>query len=344
MKAAYLLDHEIIVGDIPDPDPAPGQVLVRTQLCAICASDYHLVHHGERLVKWSAEHNGPFRMDLSRPVVLGHEFVAEIVAYGPGTDRNFRAGTRVTSLLGIPDGAGGRSIVGLSNDYPGGFGEYMLLSADLMRAVPDSVDTRVAALAEPLSVGLHHARYGRPEKGEVSLVIGCGAIGLGVIAGLRLMGTGPIVAADYEPGRRQLAARMGADIVIDPAAESPYRDLAGLHGQQPSVIYECVGVPGVTDQILQDAAAGARIVSGGWCLEPDFMFTPSAHLKRLTIMFAGGEEQQDFDLALAAIEDGRIDVTAWLGPTAGLSGVWDALEGLGNPKNPIRVLIDPRLP
>jgi threonine dehydrogenase-like Zn-dependent dehydrogenase len=210
--------------------------------------------------------------------------------------------------------------------------------------VPDSVDTRIAALAEPLSVGLHHARYGRPEKGEVLLVIGCGAIGLAVIAGLRLMGRGPIVAADYDAGRRQLAAGMGADIVIDPAVDSPYKGLPGLPGREPSVIYECVGVPGVTDQILQNAAFNARIVSGGWCLEPDQMFTPSAHLKRLTIMFAGGEEQEDFDLALAALEDGRIDASSWLGPTVGLSGVWDALEGLGDPKNPIRVLVDPRLP
>ena len=83
---------------------------------------------------------------------------------------------------------------------------------------------------------------------------------------------------------------------------------------------------------------------GGWCLETDHMFTPSAHLKRLTIMFAGGEEQEDFDLALQALDDGRIDGTPWLGPTVGLSGVRDALEGLANPDNPIRVLVDPRQP
>ena len=344
MKAAYLLDEGIHVGDVPDPIPTKDQVLVRTHKCAICASDFHLVHFGERLVRWSAEFDGPFRIDLARPVVLGHEFVAEIMDYGPRTERRFRPGTRVTSLLGISTEGGGRSIVGLSNDFPGGFGEYMLLPADILRAVPDSLDTDIAALAEPLSVGLHHARYGRPEQGDVMLVIGCGAIGLAVIAGLKLMGRGPVIASDLNAHRRELAVTMGADIVIDPTRASPYRDLPGLRGREPNVIYECVGVTGVTDQILQNAAADARIISGGWCLETDHMFTPSAHLKRLTIMFAGGEEQEDFDLALQALDDGRIDGTPWLGPTVGLSGVRDALEGLANPDNPIRVLVDPRQP
>ncbi len=193
-------------------------------------------------------------------------------------------------------------------------------------------------------MGLHHARYGRPEKGDVMLVVGCGAIGLAVIAGLKLMGVGPIIASDFDAGRRALAEKMGADVVIDPKAGSPYRDLPGLAGKEPNVIYECVGVPGVTDGILQNAMAGARIISGGWCLERDHMFTPSAHAKRLTIMFAGGEEQEDFDLALKALDDGRIDASFWLGETVGLSGVAGALEGLADPRNPIRVLEDPRRP
>ncbi|WP_404478645.1 zinc-binding dehydrogenase [Novosphingobium sp. BL-52-GroH] len=342
MKAAYMLNKGIHVGELPDPTPTEGQVLVRTHRCGICASDLHLVHHGERIVKWSRDFNGPFRIDLERPVVLGHEFVAEVLEYGPRTEKAFETGTRVTSLLSIPTPQGEKAYVGLSNDFPGGFGEYMLLPADILRKVPDSLATDLAVLTEPLSVGLHHARYGKPQPDDVPLVVGCGAIGLAVIAGLKLLGLGPIIATDFDASRRELAGKMGADVVFDPRERSPYVNLPEAGGRAPNVIYECVGVPGVMDQILQQATYRARIISGGWCLEPDYMFTPAAHTKQLTIMFAGGEEQEDFDLALHALATGKVDGSHLLGSTVGLSGVAAALEGLADPRNPIRVLVDPR--
>jgi D-arabinose 1-dehydrogenase-like Zn-dependent alcohol dehydrogenase len=101
-----MLDGQIAVGELPDPSPKTGQVLVKTHSCGLCASDLHVLHHGDRLVQWSKEFGGPFNMDLSRPVVLGHEYVGEIVDYGLGSARKLRSGTRVTSLpvMFRPDG------------------------------------------------------------------------------------------------------------------------------------------------------------------------------------------------------------------------------------------------
>ena len=94
---------------------------------------------------------------------------------------------------------GGRDgIIGYTNELPGGFGEYMLLDEDFLLEVPAGLDDDLAALIEPLAVGLEHARAGEPQPGEIPLVVGCGAIGLGVIAGLKLKGIGPIVAADFD--------------------------------------------------------------------------------------------------------------------------------------------------
>ena len=125
MKAAYLLNKKILVGQVADPIPGKGQALVKTFSCGLCASDLHVVHHGKRLIEMSIEFGGPFNVELSKPVVLGHEFVGEIMDYGPGSDRPLKTGTRVTSLPAVlsPDGVG---VIGLSNDFPGGFGEYML--------------------------------------------------------------------------------------------------------------------------------------------------------------------------------------------------------------------------
>jgi threonine dehydrogenase-like Zn-dependent dehydrogenase len=149
MKAAFMRAGSIEVGELPDPTPGPGEVLVRTLACGVCASDLHVLHHGQELVDWSSAEDGPFRMDLERPVVLGHEYCAEILDYGPGSERPYRAGTKVTSSP-VVIGDTGIFGVGLSNEYPGGFGELMVLSESLLRPVPDSIDADTAALTEPV--------------------------------------------------------------------------------------------------------------------------------------------------------------------------------------------------
>src|SRR3546814_16715850 len=83
-------------------------------------------------------------------------------------------------------------------------------------------------MAEPRAVGLEHARAGEAGKDDLPLVVGCGAIGLGVIAGLKLMGITPIIAADFDENRRNIALKMGADVVIDPRELSPYGPVHGL--------------------------------------------------------------------------------------------------------------------
>lgn len=341
MKAAYLLDHRISVGELDDPTPSAGEVLVRTAACGVCASDLHVVHHAERLVDWSREYNGPFKMDLDRPIVLGHEFVAEIVDYGPATERKFKPGTRVTSAPVVSRG-GSIAAVGLANAFPGGFGEYMILSESMIRPIPASLNVDLAAMSEPVSVGLYYVRAARLTKDDVPLVVGCGAIGLAMIMALKLNDARPIIAADFSPSRRQLALDMGADVAVDPAELSPYRAPADFDGRVPNVVFECVGTPGVLNGIMRSVTVGARIIVAGWCLEMDHVFTPTAHTKGLNVQYGGGPLPEDFDAALRALGEGRIDPSPWLGNRVGLSGVADALEAMRNPDNPIRTIVDPR--
>ncbi|MEY2926522.1 MAG: hypothetical protein RL367_999, partial [Pseudomonadota bacterium] len=188
-----------------------------------------------------------------------------------------------------------------------------------------------------------HARRGMPAKEDCALVIGCGAIGLGVIAGLKLMGLGPVIAADYHAERRAIAVRMGADIAVDPRDISPYAPFPDLGNRQPNLIYECVGLPGLLQQIVQSVGFGARVVMGGYCMEPDQLFVFAAQNKRLTVHFAGGEEPQDMELALRSIAEGTIDVTDWLGTRIAPLGVAAALANMSGPLAPIRTVVDPRL-
>lgn len=342
MKAAFIQNGAVETGTLDDPIPGKGHALVRTHRCGLCASEAHFLHAGQNVIDLSQKFGGPYSaLDPQQPFVPGHEYVGEVVDYGPGSKRTVKPGRRVTSLP-IMRQSGSHAVIGFNNACPGGFGEYMLLDEDMLSEIPDGLDDNLAAMTEPLAVGLEHARRGLPIKEDCALVMGCGAIGLGVIAGLKLAGIAPIVATDYHADRRDLALAMGADLVLDPREISPYEPLSDLGGRQVTLVYECVGLPGLLQQIIQSVGFGARIVMGGYCMEPEELFVFAAQNKRLTVHFAGGEEPEDMDLALRSIAEGKIDVAPWIGATVGLSGVADALANMSAEGAPVRTIVDPR--
>src|SRR5476651_1010463 len=113
--------------------------------------------------------------------------------------------------------------VGYSNETAGGYGQFMPLADRMLLEVPNGLSAEHAALTEPIAVGWHAVQFARLNGDEIPLVIGCGPVGLAVIAGLKIKGVHPIIAADYSPARRALAECMGADVVIDPAKDSPFQ-------------------------------------------------------------------------------------------------------------------------
>jgi 2-desacetyl-2-hydroxyethyl bacteriochlorophyllide A dehydrogenase len=341
MKAALLENGRVHVGESPDPEPKTGQILVRTRRCALCASDAHFVCSGQAVVDLSKKYGGPYAtVDLSQPIIMGHEYVGEVIDYGPGSRRPFKVGSRVTSVPVMRAG-GMFGIVGYSAGLPGGFGEYMLLDEDFSLQVPDALDDDQAALIEPLAVGLEHAAAGEPKPGEVPLVIGCGAIGLGVIVGLRLAGVGPIVAADFNAARREMALKMGADLTIDPRERSPYEPLQEIGGKQVNLVYECVGKKGMLNEIMTKLPFGGRLVVGGFCLEPEEIAVAVGQSKKLKINFCSGEGPDEMAQAIRAIGEGKVDIDAWIGGRIGLGGVAEALDRMNDPSSPVRTVVDP---
>ncbi|MFT3966754.1 MAG: zinc-binding dehydrogenase [Sphingobium sp.] len=342
MKAAYIEAGAVRVGNMPDPVPAKGQALVRTHSCGMCASEQHFLHAGQNVIDLSRQFGGPYAdLDFARPFVPGHEYVGEIIDYGPGSLRPVRTGRRVTSVPVMRQN-GTHKIIGFSHECPGGWGELMLLDENSLMEIPDDLEDDMAAMIEPLAVGLEHARRGQPTKDDTALVVGCGAIGLGVIAGLKLMGISPIIAADFHASRREVALAMGADIVVDPRELSPYAPIPEAGDRRASIVYECVGQPGLLPQIIAGVGFGARIVMGGYCMEQDSFYVFAAQNKRLTIHFAAGEEDQDMALALRAIGEGTVDVKKWLSNRIGLNDVARAVAQMSGPLAPVRSVIDPR--
>jgi threonine dehydrogenase-like Zn-dependent dehydrogenase len=358
MRAAIMRQKKLVVDTIPIPEPGPGEVLVKTLACGICGSDLHALKHAEKLVEASRRSGGAFTMDLNRDIVMGHEFCAEIVDHGPDTKKQLKVGTRVCSMpvLIRPDGV---QTVGYSNDNPGGYGEYMRLTEGLLIEVPNGLSTEQAALTEPMAVGLHAVEKARLEKDDVPLVIGCGPVGLSVIASLRLKGIRPIVAADFSPRRRQLAEAVGADIVVNPAERSPYeswREVAVWQDQnrapqlppwmtgpalRPAVIFECVGVPGVIDQIMAAAPQGTRIVVVGVCMEKDTIEPMLGINKELNLQFVLGYNREEFASMLQLIAEGKIPTDPLITGKVGVEGVAQAFEDLGSPEQHAKILVEP---
>ena len=157
-----------------------------------------------------------------------------------------------------------------------------------------------------------------------------------------LKGMAPIVAADFDPNRRALALKMGADIAVDPREHSPYEPLSGLGSHRVNLVYECVGKAGLLHQMMTSVGFGARIVVGGFCLEPEQIYVAAGQTKGLKIIFATGERPEDMALAVRSIADNRIDVRPWLGARIGLAGVEDALMKMNDPASPVRTVVNPR--
>jgi threonine dehydrogenase-like Zn-dependent dehydrogenase len=321
--------------DVPDPVPESGQVLVGVRACGICGSDLHFAAHGADVVEMTAKVAGDTGMnvDLGRDVFMGHEFSAEVLEAGPDTDTH-KPGTLVTSLPVLLSAKGVEPIV-YSNSTIGGYAERMLLSAPLLLPIPNGLDLKHAALTEPMAVGLHAVNKSNIATGETALVLGCGPIGIAIIAALRARGVETIVASDFSPKRRELATAMGAHQTLDAGQGSPFDSV------KPAVVFEAVGVPGIVDDVLLRARPGTRLVVAGVCMQPDTVHPFFAIAKEISVQFVLAYTPDEFTESLRALAEGDIDVTPLITGEVGLDGVGQAFDDLADPERHCKILVTP---
>jgi 2-desacetyl-2-hydroxyethyl bacteriochlorophyllide A dehydrogenase len=338
MRAVVLRDKRMVLrDDVPEPIPGPGQVLVGVKACGICGSDLHFAQHGATMLELGQQMQGSSsggqKIDLSGDIFMGHEFSAEVLEAGPDTDAP-KHGTIVTSLPVLLSSTGFDPIFS-SNTTVGGYAERMLLSAPLLLTVPNGLDPRHAALTEPMAVGLHAVNKSAIQPGEASLVLGCGPIGLMIIAALRHRGVQHVVAADFSSKRRALAETMGAHVTVDPAQGSPFDTV------KPAVVFEAVGVPGIINEVLRRAPTGSRLVVAGVCMEPDTVLPFFGTAKEINVQFVLAYEPAEFAESLRAIAEGEIDVAPLITGEVGLDGVTQAFDDLASPDTHCKILVTP---
>ncbi|HTA33686.1 MAG TPA: zinc-binding dehydrogenase [Solirubrobacteraceae bacterium] len=378
MRAVVCTQARLEAVDGPPPVPGKGQVRIEVLRCGICGSDLHAREHCDELadVLGEAGYDGFMRAD--QRVVFGHEFCGVVAEHGPGCQRKIPAGTHVVALplLRTP---GGFQAVGLSATAPGGYAEQMLVQESLMLPVPNGLAPDVSVLTEPMAVAWHAVRRSEVRKRDVAIVIGCGPIGLAVICMLKARGVRTIVASDPSPGRRALAQACGAHVTVDPGESSPFAaagdrghletipaaaqlavgtveklrrlpiawhrvwrgiDAVGIKPAAP-VVFECVGIPGIIEQILTSAPLFSRVVVVGVCMGED-RFRPSMAInKEIELRFVIGYNPLEFHDTLQMLAEGKVDPGPLLTGIVGLEGVGAAFAELGSPDLHAKILIDP---
>jgi L-idonate 5-dehydrogenase len=237
---------DLRIDELPDPVPGPGEVLLSVEWGGICGSD---------LAYW--RHGASGTAVLRHPLVLGHEVAGRLVTGEPVT-------VHPATVSGeLPDRLAGRT-----NLYPrvryfgsaafdphtdGAFCELKVVRADQVRPLPDGVDTRQGALAEPLAVAMH--AVGRADvHGKDVLVNGAGPIGALVVAAARYRGARTVIAADVATAPLAVAKAMGADEVRTVAEGLP---------EDVEVVFEASGAPGALGAVLAATARGGTVVQVG---------------------------------------------------------------------------------
>ena len=380
MRAVTCHAGDLAVADVPEPQLGPGHLLLDVHRSGICGSDLHARINPDEQAEVLAEAGYDRFMRSDQHIVLGHEIYGTVAEHGPGTRKKLAVGTPVVALPLIRRG-GNIDAIGLSQSAPGGYAERVAVQESLTLPVPNGLAPELAALTEPLAIGWHAVRRSEVTKKDVAIVVGCGPVGLAVICLLKARGVRTIIASDLSAGRRALATACGADVVVDPRAESPF---VGAHASKhvttvpqladlgldtmdkltrlpvpwhhvwrlaerlgaatPArpIIFECVGVPGMIDGIIAGAPLTSRVVVVGVCMTADTIRPAMAINKEIDLRFVVGYSPLEFRDTLHLLAEGKVTAAPIVTGTIGLDGVAGAFTALGSPDGHAKVLIDPR--
>jgi threonine dehydrogenase-like Zn-dependent dehydrogenase len=334
--------------DVPEPEiRGPRWLKLRNILSGFCGSDLGLV----------LLHDHPTNEVFSSyPFTIGHENCSIVEEVGSDV-KGFKKGDRVVldGILGCavreidpPCGAcasgypgncenfaeGDLSVgmfTGYCADTGGGWSKYFLAHESQVYKISDKVTDEQGVMMETLCSSLHPVFEGMPESGQKVLVIGCGVIGMGVIASIRALGIDcHITGIEPVPLNQEKAREKGADEIIDPSKENVYertRQLTGAHVYKPTLakpvcmggfdrVFDCVGSTDTINEACRLAAGRAKIVIIGIQIPRTIDWTP-IRMKGLTVVGDYGYGVEDyhgkrlttFEIAIDLVTKGKIDIS-----------------------------------
>lgn len=290
------------------PDPAPGELLVRTTHVGICGSDVHYYEHG-RIGDYVVED----------PLILGHESAGEVAAVGEGVT-GFEPGDEVTLEPGIPCGECARCRAGEYNLCPkvefmatppdhGAFAEYVAWDADFAYRLPENVSTRAGALCEPLSVAIHATRRADVELGDSVLVSGAGPIGMLVGEAVRAAGAGSVLVSDVVETKLERAEAYGATVTVNAADESLAEAVDDFtDGEGVDVVIEASGAAASIESTVDVVRRGGTVVCIGLSAEDEIPVETNEIVDKELDFKGSFRFRNTYDDAVSLLERGAVDV------------------------------------
>ena len=265
MKALVLEEYnQLIYQDVDMPQPTSGEVLIRVKACGICGSDVHGMDG-------STGRRQP-------PIIMGHEASGVIVKIGDGVTR-WKEGDRVTfdstvyplndwyTLKGRYNLSEGREVVGVSpKEYKrhGAFAEYLAIPQHILYKIPDNVSFEQAAMVEPAAVAAHAVRISGINVGDNAVVLGSGMIGTFIVSMLKAAGATPVIAVDVDDDKLKMAAKYGADLIINSKNQSVAETVRNhTKGRGADFGFEAIGISSTVSTLIDSLRKGATAVLVG---------------------------------------------------------------------------------
>ena len=329
MKAGIFKEKGLlVVEDVPVPEIGPQDVLLQITHCAICGSDLHRYIYG-----------------MLRPeTIMGHEYSGRIVDKGEDV-QTFQIGDRVTRGV-MPSGEKinpGKDISSLPARYSakelgflprlrqGAYAEYMAVNAKAVMKIPDSLPGLEASLTEPLTVALHAVRLSGMRLGDQVLVIGAGPIGLLTQQCISLSGARKTYVSETNAARRDMASRLGAHAVFDPARTDLVEEVVLRTEVGVDLAFECAGARLTLQHSLEAIRASGRVIVISLAWEPVYCLPVDWVGREIEMKTAYGTLRHEWPIAMWLLESKKIQVKPMISSVIPLRDIQKAFQELLKP-------------
>jgi len=317
--------------DVADPTPGEGELVVKVGRCGICGSDLHMTEDAA--------------YGCQKGDILGHEFAGEVVALGKGVTQN-----KVGDLVSvIPLKSCGQcehcrkgevqwcSSFGLQG---GGYAEYAVTRPNQCVTLPMDLSLADGAIIEPLAVALHGINLSGMKTGDKVLVLGAGPIGLAVAFWAKRYGAGRVAVQDISTFQQDRALGMGADVfVVDP--QDPVGSAEAGLGGKADIVFECVGLPGLIAQAVDQVKPRGTILLLGLCTKADTFNSFPMLSKEVRLVTSAFFTVQEYQATLAALEGGADAPRLLVTGSVDLANTPTMYESLKKRTEQCKVLITP---
>lgn len=345
--------RDVRLEDIDEPAIEPGKVKVEVEWCGICGTDVHEYLAGPIVIP-TADNPHPITGE-HLPLTMGHEFAGRVESVGDGV-AGFEPGQPVAiepliychecpaCLAGKYNLCSRFGAIGL-HGWGGAYSRYVVVPPNMVHPLPDGMSTAAGAVAEPIAVGWHAVQRAAFRLGESALVVGAGPIGLSTQLVLQTAGVGFLAMSVRRPGARSdMAAKFGADAVIDASATDPVQEVKELTGGVGvDVVFETAGTQQSLDTALSAVRRGGRVISMAiWEETP--RVDCNALLADEVTLIGSQAYANEYPAVLKAIADGRIrHVEDMITKRVGLSDiVAGGFEELVQNKNDhVKIVVSP---